>query len=183
MSEEVRFGTNNYELSEKVRIGTKFNIGDRCIQEYNSESSKTSEYDLGTSENLVETAMKVSQTPIKLSFVDLDYKVNGGEKGFVDQHHILKKVSGYALPGQTNFIMGASGAGKTTLLNALSGRIRVDSKAELSGKLLLNDCLPVTTETFSRYGAYIMQTDVLFEYFTVQEALQFAARLKLRGTR
>ena len=48
---------------------------------------------------------------------------------------------------------------------------------------MLNDCLPLTTESFSKYGAYVMQDDVLFEYFTVHEALRFAARLKLRATR
>ena len=79
--------------------------------------------------------------------------------------------------------MGASGAGKTTLLNALSGRIRLDKNAKLSGELMLNDCLPLTTKTFSKYGAYVMQDDVLFEYFTVIEALNFAARLKLKTSR
>ena len=31
--------------------------------------------------------------------------------------------SGYALPGQTLYIMGSSGAGKTSLMNALSNRL------------------------------------------------------------
>lgn len=71
--------------------------------------------------------------PIKLTFSDLKYEVRvrntreerklyGGKKHRMET--ILKGVSGYALPGQTHYIMGASGAGKTTLLNALSGRIR-----------------------------------------------------------
>jgi ABC-type multidrug transport system ATPase subunit len=37
---------------------------------------------------------------------------------------VLKNLSGYALPGQTLYIMGASGAGKTSLMNALSDRIK-----------------------------------------------------------
>ena len=45
--------------------------------------------------------------------------------------------------------MGASGAGKTTLLNALSGRIRLDKNAKLSGSLVLNDQMQLTTQTFS----------------------------------
>ena len=61
------------------------------------------------------------------------------QKGKHVKERILKKISGYALPGQTNYIMGASGAGKTTLLNALSGRIRLDKNAKLSGSLMLND--------------------------------------------
>lgn len=52
---------------------------------------------------------------------------------------ILKNASGYMLPGQTNFIMGASGAGKTTLLNALSGRLKIDKDYRLTGERILND--------------------------------------------
>jgi len=54
-----------------------------------------------------------------------------GAEGYT--HHIIKNVSGFALPGQTLFIMGASGAGKTSLLNILSDRISLDGGAELSG--------------------------------------------------
>ena len=60
------------------------------------------------------------------------------------------------MPGQTTYIMGASGAGKTTLLNTLGGRIRIDRKAKMTGKTLLNDIIPLTTSTFSKYGAYVM---------------------------
>ena len=35
---------------------------------------------------------------------------------------ILKGVSGFAIPGETVFIMGSSGTGKTTLLSLLSLR-------------------------------------------------------------
>lgn len=76
--------------------------------------------------------------------------------------------------------MGASGAGKTTLLNALSGRIRVGGRFKLTGERMLNDVVPLNASTFSRFGAYVMQDDTLFEYFTVREALDFSARLKLK---
>ena len=69
---------------------------------------------------------------------------------------ILKSVSGCMLPGQTHYIMGASGAGKTTLLNALSGRIRIDSKCQLEGERLFNDYVKLDAVSFSRFGAYVM---------------------------
>jgi ATP-binding cassette subfamily G (WHITE) protein 2 len=78
--------------------------------------------------------------------------------------------------------MGASGAGKTTLLNALSDRLKIDRKNKLFGSRQINDCIPLNQKSFGRYGAYVMQEDILFEYFTVKEALTFAAKLKLSTT-
>ena len=75
--------------------------------------------------------------------------------------------------------MGASGAGKTSLLNALSGRLKVDEHNHLSGSRKLNDAVNLDSDVFSRFGAYVMQDDMLFEYFTIREALEFAAKLKL----
>ena len=129
-------------------------------------------------------AMTKNRAPIKLTFTDLKYtvRVENKEKNTKSRYRdevILKSASGYMLPGQTHYIMGASGAGKTTLLNALSGRIKVDSNCRLTGERLLNDCVPLNTSSFSRFGAYVMQDDMLFEYFTVREALEFAAKLKL----
>lgn len=45
-------------------------------------------------------------------------------KGKMKGFEVLKNVSGYALPGQTLYIMGSSGAGKTSLMNAISARIK-----------------------------------------------------------
>ena len=84
---------------------------------------------------------------------------------------MLKHATGYLLPGQTHYIMGPSGAGKTTLLNAISGRLRLDKKHVLEGARELNDCIKLSQHNFGKYGAYVMQDDVLFEYFTVKEAL------------
>jgi ABC-type multidrug transport system ATPase subunit len=94
----------------------------------------------------------------------------------------LKEATGYLLPGQTHYIMGPSGAGKTTLLNAISGRLRTDKQHVLEGTRELNDCIKLSQHSFGKYGAYVMQDDVLYEYFTVKEALLFAAKLKLNTT-
>lgn len=44
---------------------------------------------------------------------------------------------------------------------------------------MLNDQVELTAQNFGKYGGYVMQDDILFEFFTVEEALTFAARLKL----
>lgn len=75
--------------------------------------------------------------------------------------------------------MGSSGAGKTSLMNAISARINRSSGCYMEGEILFNDQAKVTQKLFGNYGAYVMQDDVIFEYFTVREALTFAARLKL----
>lgn len=93
---------------------------------------------------------------------------------------VIKSASGYALPGQTLFIMGASGAGKTSLLNILSDRIAVRKGSKLSGDIFLNDTTRLNQDVFGNIGAYVMQDDILFMHFTPREALRFAARLKLK---
>ena len=40
---------------------------------------------------------------------------------------------------------------------------------------MINDIMPLDSRSFAIYGAYVMQDDMLFEYFTVREALLFAA--------
>lgn len=91
----------------------------------------------------------------------------------------MKNVSGYALPGQTLFIMGASGAGKTSLLNILSDRIAIKSSDKLTGKKIINDTVECNQDNFGKVSGYVMQDDILFQHFTPREALQFAANLKL----
>ena len=74
--------------------------------------------------------------------------------------------------------MGSSGAGKTSLLNALSDRITLKQGCKLDGRIMVND-KPMTQKVFGKIGSYVMQDDILFAYFTVREALTFAARLRL----
>jgi len=76
------------------------------------------------------------------------------------------------------FIMGSSGAGKTTLLNALWDRITQSGKANLEGEVTINDDYFVTQKTFGKYGAYVMQDDVLFPTLTWEEVIRFSAKLK-----
>jgi len=76
-------------------------------------------------------------TPIKLTFNNIAYEV--ALKNSQETVKVLKNVSGYAIPGECLYVMGASGAGKTSLLNVLSDRVSLKDGAKLTGKVLMND--------------------------------------------
>ena len=123
---------------------------------------------------------------MKVTFENISYEVmpSSSSKSLFNKkcgqlYHVVKNVSGYALPGETLFIMGASGAGKTSLLNILSDRASTNNGAKITGKVLINDRLELKGTNFGKIAGYVMQDDVLFQYFTPREALTFAARLKL----
>jgi len=75
--------------------------------------------------------------------------------------------------------MGASGAGKTSLLNILSDRVATTGGARLTKDITINDTMKVDDSNFGLLSAYVMQDDILYQHFTVREALRFAADLKL----
>ena len=58
--------------------------------------------------------------------------------------------------------MGSSGAGKTSLLNILSDRTSSGRGNKLSGKIMINDNLPLNQDVFGNIAGYVMQDDVLF---------------------
>ena len=150
-----------------------------------------SEHD-GDSESLskyAKDANKVNAQACKISFKNVKYTVTVPTTreerkepgvGNTKQLQVLKDCTGYALPGQTCFIMGASGAGKTSLLNVMADRIGRASGSSLSGEVMLNDKYNLNQSLFAKYSSYVMQDDVIFQYFTVKEALTFSARLKLQ---
>jgi ABC-type multidrug transport system ATPase subunit len=45
----------------------------------------------------------------------------------------------------------------------------------------INDNIKLDRKSFSKIGAYVMQDDAFFSFFTPREALTFAARLKLKN--
>ena len=79
--------------------------------------------------------------------------------------------------------MGSSGTGKSTLLNVLSSREFRKPGVNIKGDLMINDTIPLTPEIFGKVGAYVTQNDILFRHFTPREAITFAARLKMKGTK
>ena len=92
-------------------------------------------------------AIEKTKEPIKITWKNLNYsvqvatnkqeRVQGRPK--TETIQVLKDCTGYALPGQTLYIMGASGAGKTSLLNAIANRIAVKKGSSLTGDLMIND--------------------------------------------
>ncbi len=77
--------------------------------------------------------MNIRANPVKLTFENLEYEVtvklneNDAQKlgKRTTTQKIVKGATGYALPGQTLYIMGSSGAGKTSLLNMISDRVNL----------------------------------------------------------
>eukprot|EP01060_Flectonema_neradi_P022084 TRINITY_DN302_c2_g1_i2.p2 TRINITY_DN302_c2_g1~~TRINITY_DN302_c2_g1_i2.p2 ORF type:complete len:608 (+),score=121.19 TRINITY_DN302_c2_g1_i2:3393-5216(+) len=87
---------------------------------------------------------------------------------------ILDSISSELRPGELTAIMGPSGAGKSTLLNALAGRAPYGT---LKGTIKLNG-EKVSPLSYRTKMAYVMQQDALFPTQTVEECLQFTARLR-----
>ena len=101
---------------------------------------------------MAKEAIKRVHNPVRLTFENINYEVTvkyskeeAKAKGSrFGKYQVIKNASGYALPGQTLFIMGASGAGKTSLLNILSDRVSIRRGSKLSGDISLNDTTKLT---------------------------------------
>lgn len=89
---------------------------------------------------------------------------------------ILSDISGSVNSGEMVAILGASGAGKTTLLNILSARL--SSVGTLFGKVLFHN-RPRDPQTWKRTVGFVEQDDVMLGHLTVEETLDYAARMRL----
>lgn len=93
---------------------------------------------------LTERALTINKLPIKLTWKDVSFSVVTSQKQGLckkpikSEHQILKSVSGFAMPGTTTFIMGASGSGKTSLLNLISDRVRKTPERTITGEIKFN---------------------------------------------
>lgn len=90
---------------------------------------------------------------------------------------ILNNVSFHVESGQLMGILGNSGSGKTTLLDAIAGRI--GSSGSLLGDIYVNG-RKLKTEQFQDCFSYVLQSDNLLSYLTVEETLTFTAQLALK---
>uniref|UniRef100_A0A8C9QZL1 ATP-binding cassette, sub-family G (WHITE), member 5 n=1 Tax=Scleropages formosus TaxID=113540 RepID=A0A8C9QZL1_SCLFO len=90
---------------------------------------------------------------------------------------ILRNVSFHVDSGQIMGILGNSGSGKTTLLDAISGRI--GSKGDFGGEVFVNG-RKLKRKQLPDCFSYVLQSDNLLSYLTVEETLTFTAQLALR---
>ncbi|KAL4474930.1 hypothetical protein ABPG74_001626 [Tetrahymena malaccensis] len=115
---------------------------------------------------------------IDISFKNISYSViqkQGKSK------NILKNLTGVMKSGEVTAILGPSGGGKTSLLNILSGKIVNGKNIQLTGQIMANG-QTFSNQDFTKFSGYVMQNDILLDFFTVREAIQFAADLKVNGT-
>jgi ABC transport system ATP-binding/permease protein len=104
---------------------------------------------------------------LRLDACDLVYRV-GTLK-------LLDDISLSILPTEFVTIVGVSGAGKSTLLNALSGfRPATRGSVFVNGHSLYQNYDAYRTEL-----GYVPQDDIIHQDLTVQQALDFAAQLRL----
>ena len=115
-------------------------------------------------------AMTNLAKPVKLTWKNINFTVkvrNTGPTAWIPEERykdfqVIKNASGYALPGQTTYIMGSSGAGKTSLLNIISDRVNLKTGNKLEGDVFINDKHRVTQKLFGTIAGFVMQDDILF---------------------
>uniref|UniRef100_A0A7N6F718 ATP-binding cassette sub-family G member 5 n=1 Tax=Anabas testudineus TaxID=64144 RepID=A0A7N6F718_ANATE len=90
---------------------------------------------------------------------------------------ILNDVSFHVDSGEIMGILGNSGSGKTTLLDAISGRI--GNRGRLLGEVYING-RKLKREEYQDCFSYVLQSDNLLSYLTVEETLTYTAQLALR---
>ncbi|ORY87663.1 putative ABC transporter [Protomyces lactucae-debilis] len=90
---------------------------------------------------------------------------------------LIDNITGYATAGELLALMGPSGSGKTTLLNVLAHR-EATKGGHLSGSTYVNHA-PISKAAFRHLSAFVEQEDALIGSLTVDETMEFAAKLSL----
>lgn len=102
-----------------------------------------------------------------------------GSSASVGDRHILHDLSGEIRPGELLAILGPSGSGKSTTIDILGGKSKVGKTA---GAVMFSTMSPAGQRSDPvnnpRIG-FVDQQDILPSMLTVEEALLFAANLRL----
>ena len=109
---------------------------------------------------------------VTVDVVAMSEEVRVGRK----QVRILDNISMSVLPREFLGIVGGSGAGKSTLLNALVGFRPGSGHVYLDGRDFYRDF-----DEFRSQLGYVPQSDILHLSLTVDQALEYAAQLRLPG--
>lgn len=89
---------------------------------------------------------------------------------------ILEDISLVVEPGECVGVLGPSGCGKSTLLRLLSGQAR-----PTSGQVLIGDSEPDPRDLArNRRIGFVPQDDIVHMALSVERALEYAARLRMR---
>jgi len=112
--------------------------------------------------------------PITVCAKDLSYWIVTNRK-HQTKKQIIKDVDLIVRPGQLLAIMGPSGSGKTTLINLIAGRV---TGGERKGDVYFNG--QANPSNRQKFVSYVMQSDCLLDFLTVEETLRLNAALKLK---
>jgi ABC-type multidrug transport system ATPase subunit len=108
------------------------------------------------------------QGQVRLDAVNIRLDASGGKT-------LLNQVSVHIPAGQVTALLGASGAGKSTLLKVLAGFL-----PPTSGDVFFNgEPMSVNYQAFRSSVAFVPQDDIIHPMLSVEEALNYASRLRL----
>jgi ABC transport system ATP-binding/permease protein len=112
---------------------------------------------------------------IALESVALTREVSTGGLGRGANKRLLDRVSLAIRPGEFVGVLGPSGAGKSTLLRALNGYTPPDRGCVLLNETPLYQCF----DMFRNVIGYVPQDDIVHAELTVEDSLDYVARLRL----
>uniref|UniRef100_A0A8C4IB47 ATP-binding cassette sub-family G member 5 n=1 Tax=Dicentrarchus labrax TaxID=13489 RepID=A0A8C4IB47_DICLA len=162
--------------AEEPENGTKVKESFNFLSELNRENKRDVWRDGGEERSEPYCCLSVSKISYTVSErVGPWWDVPSYRKRWTRQ--ILNDVSFHVDSGQIMGILGNSGSGKTTLLDAISGRI--GNCGTLLGEIFING-RKMKREEYQDCFSYVLQSDNLLSYLTVEETLTYTAQLALR---
>jgi ABC-type multidrug transport system ATPase subunit/pSer/pThr/pTyr-binding forkhead associated (FHA) protein/ABC-type multidrug transport system permease subunit len=163
---QVRWNGAQYVISDLNSTNGVYVNGERVRESVLPEGARVQ---IGPFRFLfVQGALRQQHDHIRLDAINITQEVG-------DHVLLLRDVAFSILPREFVCIVGGSGAGKSTLLDAISG-VRPASH----GEVLYNGTnYYANMDEFRSLIGYVPQDDIVPMYLTVEQALTYAARLRL----